>query len=82
MKFLAGILLGVSMLFGAIDINHADKKELSTLKGVGDLKAVKIIEYRKAHGCFKDVTGLTQVKGIGEGILVKNQANMKALPCK
>nr|MDA3907900.1 helix-hairpin-helix domain-containing protein [Sulfurimonas sp.] len=64
MKFLVVMVLGLSLLFGAVDINTASKKELSSLNGVGAKKAEAIITYRKAN-CFKKVKDLAKVKGIG-----------------
>ena len=82
MKLLLGLFLSVGLLFGMVDINKADVKELITLKGVGKAKAIKIIEYRKANGCFKDIEDITNVKGIGKGIIKKNQKMIQITPCK
>ena len=65
MKILTMIFLGVTLLFGAVDINTADVKELSGLNGVGAKKADAIIVYRTAN-CFKSIDELTKVKGIGK----------------
>jgi len=81
MKFLVIIALGVSLLFGAVDINTADAKELATLKGIGMKKAAKIIKYREKH-CFKSVKELKKVKGIKKKILKKNKGNISASECK
>ena len=81
MKILAMIVLGVSLLFGAVDINTADKSELITLKGIGEKKADAIIAYRKGN-CFKTVDSLTDVKGIGNKFMKKNRKNLKAGKCK
>jgi competence protein ComEA len=82
MKLLVGVLLGVSVLFGMVDINHADIEKLSTLQGIGKSKASKIVEYRKANGCFSDKMQLIKVKGIGKAILAKNKKNIIIKPCK
>ena len=81
MKVLAMMILGVSLLFGAIDINTASKSELITLKGIGEKKADAIITYRKGN-CFKSVDSLTDVKGIGNKFMEKNRKNLKAGKCK
>jgi competence protein ComEA len=81
MKILTMIFLGVSLLFGAVDINTADAKELSSLKGVGAKKAGTIIEYRSAN-CFKNVDELVKVKGIGKKTVEKNRDNLTASECK
>ena len=57
---------------GKININTASKKELTTLKGVGDKIADRIIEYRKAHP-FKTIEDLMNVKGIGQKLFDKNK---------
>ena len=81
MKILAMMILGISLLFGAVDINTASKLELITLKGIGDKKADAIIKYRKGN-CFKTVGVLTKVKGIGNKFMEKNRKNLKAGKCK
>jgi len=81
MKFLALVVLGFSLLFGAVDINTANKEELMSLKGVGDKKAATILEYRKAK-CFKSVDDLMKVKGIGQKFIEKNKDNLTASECK
>ena len=81
MKILAMIFLGVSILFGAVDINTADKKGLISLNGIGAKKAAAIIEYRSAN-CFKSINELSKVKGIGNKTLEKNRENLSASKCK
>ena len=94
MKILAMIFLGVSILFGAVDINTADIKELSSLKGIGAKKAGAVIEYRSAN-CFKSIDELAKVKalkkelskkshvkGIGNKTVEKNRENLTASKCK
>ncbi len=81
MKFLVMIVLGASLLFGAVDINRANAKELATLKGVGAKKAARIIEYRKKH-CFKSIDELRKVKGIKKKTLKKNKGNLSASKCR
>ena len=58
----------------AVNINTANAEELSAaLTGVGPAKAAAIIEWREAHGGFKHVEELQEVKGIGAAILEKNR---------
>ena len=56
-----------------ININQADAKTLTTLKGIGKDRAVKIIEYREKYGPFEKVEDLMKVKGIGKKIFEQNK---------
>ncbi|POB67468.1 transporter, partial [Vibrio vulnificus] len=47
------------------------------LKGVGIKKAQQIVDFREAHGPFKTVDELVQVKGIGKSTIEKNQSRIK-----
>ena len=55
-----------------ININKADTKTLTTLKGIGKDRAVKIIEYREKNGPFQKIEDLMKVKGIGKKIFKQN----------
>ncbi|MDA3788404.1 MAG: helix-hairpin-helix domain-containing protein [Desulfobacula sp.] len=65
---------------GKVNINTAEKKQLITLKHVGDKISDRIIEYRKAQP-FEVPEDIMKVKGIGqkvfdvnkERIIVKNE---------
>ena len=81
MKLLTLLTLSIAFLSANIDINQANIKELSTLKGIGAKKADAIIKYRKAH-CFKKVEEIIKVKGIGKKFLEKNRKNLKVGSCK
>jgi len=61
---------------GKININSADSKSLETLPGVGEKKAVLIIEYRKTHK-FKSKEELKKIKGIGEKTFQKIESLIK-----
>ncbi|MFA5576537.1 MAG: helix-hairpin-helix domain-containing protein [Tissierellaceae bacterium] len=50
---------------GKININRATKSELSTLPGIGDVLADRIIEYRE-DSPFKKIEDLKNVSGIGD----------------
>ena len=56
-----------------VNINKADAKALTTLKGIGKDRAVKIIEYREKNGPFKKIEDLMKVKGIGKKIFEQNK---------
>ena len=49
-----------------ININTATQEELDTLPGIGPATAIKIIEYRKEKGKFKQKEEIKEVRGIGE----------------
>lgn len=57
-----------------VDINQADATQLATLKGIGPKKAEAIIAYRTAHGNFKTVSELANVKGIGAKAVARLQS--------
>lgn len=49
-----------------VSINNATKDELMTLSGIGESKALAIIEYRNQNGLFKSLEDIMNVSGIGE----------------
>ena len=49
-----------------ININTADKDELTSLDGIGETIAERIIEYRDANGSFGSTEDIKNVKGIGD----------------
>jgi competence protein ComEA len=79
LKILAMLSFFVVALFAVVNINTATVDELKELKGVGEVKAEKIVEYRKENGDFKSVDELTNVKGIGKGTLenIKDEISVK-----
>lgn len=52
-------------IFLPVPINKAGKDALTTLPGIGDLLAQRIIDYREIHGDFTAVEDLLNVEGIG-----------------
>lgn len=52
--------------FAAVDLNNASVAELESVNGIGPAKAQAIVDYRKAHGNFKTVDELDNVKGFGK----------------
>jgi competence protein ComEA len=57
---------------GKVNINTASAQQLTTLPGVGEKLAARILEYRQKSGTFKTAQELLNVRGIGE----KNFAKM------
>ncbi len=49
-----------------ININNASLADLTSLPGIGDVIANRIIEYRTEKGSFKSVEDLKNVSGIGD----------------
>ena len=68
---LIGLFAWASVAFSAVNINTATKTELESIKGIGPVKAQAIIDYRTAHGSFKSIDELDNVKGIGKSTLGK-----------
>jgi competence ComEA-like helix-hairpin-helix protein len=60
-----------------IDINSAGEAELARLPGVGTKLAVEIIKARERRGCFKKMSDLLEVKGIGKKKLAKMADHIK-----
>lgn len=54
-----------------VSLNKASKDELMTLSGVGESKALAIIEYRDNNGGFKVLEEVMNVSGIGEALYNK-----------
>lgn len=59
-----------------ININKASQIELTKLPGIGDSKALMIIEYRNTNGFFKTIDEIKNVKGIGNSIFEKIKAHI------
>lgn len=54
-----------------INLNVADTNQLQSLKGIGESKALDILEYREKNGGFRSIEELKNVPGIGDGIFQK-----------
>ncbi len=73
----ATLLLALPAGAGPVDINTADAATLaSAMNGVGEKKAATIVAYREAHGPFRRVEDLSNVKGIGASTVEKNRDNL------
>ena len=54
-----------------VNINTAGTEELMTLPGIGEVRALAIIEHRKSAGEFETIEDIMNVKGIKTGIFNK-----------
>ena len=54
-----------------VDLNTASIAELDALPGIGPATAQAIVDYREAHGPFRSVDELLDVRGIGDAKLVQ-----------
>jgi competence protein ComEA len=72
------LALSTSLAFaGPVNINTADAETLAMeIKGIGEKRAQAIIQYREAHGPFKSVDDLTNIKGIGVKLVEMNRDNI------
>jgi competence protein ComEA len=49
-----------------VNLNRASADELQALPGVGPVLAQRMVDWRKAHGRYRTVEELQEVKGIGK----------------
>jgi comEA protein len=54
-----------------VNINTANVKKLTTVKGITKTQAKNIVAYRNKYGKFKAVNDLTKVKGIDKKTVTK-----------
>jgi competence protein ComEA len=54
-----------------IDLNRASAEDLDAIPGLGPALAQRIVDYRQAHGPFKQVEDLRKVSGVGPQNLQK-----------
>ncbi len=54
-------------LGAVVNINTADLTELTSLPGIGETLARRILDYRREHGPFSCTEALMNVDGIGQG---------------
>lgn len=71
---LALILPVLSFAATPVNVNQASAATIAkSLDGVGASKAQAIVTWRDAHGPFKTVDELSQVKGMGKSTLARNR---------
>lgn len=59
---------GAALQEEKININTANLKTLSGLKGIGPERAKNIIDYRSQNGRFESIEDIKKVNGIGDKI--------------
>ncbi|MET0285319.1 MAG: helix-hairpin-helix domain-containing protein [Polyangiales bacterium] len=59
----------VEEVYPRVDLNRADESALVGLPGIGEARARAIVAWRSAHGGFRNLSQLLQVKGIGRALL-------------
>lgn len=56
---------------GKINLNTADKEQLCSLPGIGEVRAEEILAYRSANGGFSSIEEIMKVNGIKEATFQK-----------
>jgi competence protein ComEA len=79
-KILFFMVLSVSFLFSAINVQTASKDELMCIKGIGEKKATAILKYRKSNK-VKSADDLINIKGFGKVIIANVKAGKKSVAC-
>jgi competence protein ComEA len=83
-KLFKAVLLTAGLMafpaFAAVNVNTATQSELEAVKGLGPAKAKAIITYREAHGGFKSLDELDNVKGFGKASIEKLQDELTVAP--
>jgi len=73
-KIIVLLMLSVSFIFAAVNLQTASKDELMSIKGIGPVKADQIIKYRKSNK-IKSADDLKDIKGFGPSIISNIKGN-------
>lgn len=60
-----------------VDVNKATQEELVALPGIGEKRALAILEYRTTHQGFKNLDELKNIKGITDARLTQLKRYLK-----
>ena len=88
LRTLAALALACATLslpaLGAVNLNTASRDELLAVPGIGPTKAQAILDHRAAHGPFKSVDDLKQVKGFRDKLVerLRPELTVAAVPAK
>lgn len=58
--------------YGVVRVNTASAEELSSVLGLSSKAASAVVEYRKIHGGFTNLEGLSKVEGVDKAKLEEN----------
>lgn len=60
-----------------INLNSASTEDLThAIKGIGQKRALAIVQYRQKHGHFRTITDLASVRGIGLRFVQTHRAEL------
>ena len=62
-------------------VNEASKNGLGCIKGIGDKRLQRVIEYKKEHS-INSIADLLNIKGIGKGILKNIREDILKKSCR
>ena len=82
-KIVLSMIVTSSLLLSmsASQVNEASKGELGCIKGIGDKKFQRILEYKKTH-TISTIDELLGIKGIGKGIIKNIKEDVVKKACK
>jgi competence protein ComEA len=66
--------------WAGVDINTAPQSELEAVRGIGPVKARAIIDHRNAHGPFRSLDDLDDVRGFGKATIEKLRGELVVTP--
>jgi len=72
----SNITSGSTVPAGKVSINNGTKEQLMTLTGIGEARALAIIQHRTTHGPFLTLEDIMNVSGIGQSIFDNIKENI------